>query len=519
MKPHRARSLRTAQVDDAVTTTIPSTRNPVEAGPLQATPHAGSFSPQSRDRVSDRNAVHPAKSRSLGASPMTVSSLLRGGNRTYFAFCIVCTLIFALVGLGVSLLITPTYQADARMLVSVTSAAPAGTSGSYQENTVAQQLALSLVPFASSEVVTERVVESLRLPTTASELSKRVTARVEPETVLINISVSDPSPTSSREITNALAFEYSDFVSRLQPESGLKPSVSLVQPAVTPTDPVAPNVGRNVALSGLAGLAVGAVAAAFVTRRHRTISDVDTIESVVGQPLLGSLPYSRAAASSRLYDDREREPAVIEASRDIRTNLLHSLARRSSRVVAITSAEVAEGKTWAASEIAYALTDAGHSVVIVDGDLRTGGLSKRHNAPDNEGLAEVLRGTSRLANCIVNPDGVPYFVLPAGRQLSYASELLGSSNTRPILDDLQREFTYVIIDTPPLLAFTDAAVIASSCGAVINLTRYSTTELDSVEAATASLNLVDAPIIGSVFTFAPIANARLRKLHTMRRTE
>ena len=224
-----------------------------------------------------------------------------------------------------------------------------------------------------------------------SELASKIEATVEPETVLINLNVTDSSPTAAREIANATAFEFSDFVEELQVKatpSTPKPQVTLIQPAVTPTVPVSPNVLQNVGLGTLAGLAAGLVFANLRQRANRSVRDVHTLERIVGQPPLGSIPISRSRNGNR----SRLSPAisVSEGFKEVRTNLQHALGERATRMVIVTSAGLKEGKTTTVLGIAIALSDAGYRVVVVDSDLRHPDLSNRLKLTDTDGLTEAL---------------------------------------------------------------------------------------------------------------------------------
>ncbi|MDO8942893.1 MAG: AAA family ATPase, partial [Desulfobacterales bacterium] len=377
-------------------------------------------------------------------------------------------LIGALAALGMSMLATPQYEAHTRMYVSTTGGAPVNNA-SYQETTASQSIALSLVKLVQSAAVTERVVDSLQLDVSPSELAKMMETTVEPETVLIDLGVTSSSATLAREIANASAFEFADFVDELQlktTSSAPKPKVTLVQPAATPIDPVSPNTPQNVGLGALAGIAVGLVLVNIRGRLIHTVRDSATLEAITGLPPLGAIPTSRVRADNA-FDMVTRDAAMMESVREVRTNLVHLLESHSSRVVLVTSAGLNEGKTTTLCGIGAALSGAGHRVLVVDADLRTPDLTEKLQLANELGLSEVIDGSAELGDVIHTLRSPDVDVLPAGRVALHPSELLGSAAAEKLLQRLSETYEYVLVDTPPALAFTDTAVVATHSDGVV----------------------------------------------------
>lgn len=431
--------------------------------------------------------------------------------RTYWLSALVFGLIGIALALAASLSSPPQYEAHARLYVSTTGGAPV-SNASYQEATASQQIALSLAKLISTEVITERVVRDMQLDLSPTELSSKVDATVEPETVLIDLSVTDTSPTAAREIVNGVALEFTDFVDELvlkKSTSVPKPQVTLIAPAATPDTPVSPNTNRNLGLGLAAGLALGLVFANVRERANKTIRDTDALDDVVGTPPLGRVGMSRTR-SPKPIALIGRDRLAAEGFKEIRTNLVYALGSSPSRIVAVTSAGLREGKTTTVLGIATALADAGHRVVVVDADLRGRDLSDQLGLIDAPGLTEFLE--EELAF-----DDVVYFnalhrvdAIPAGRSSSRSSELLASKTAEKMYRLLGERYDFVIVDTPAVLAYTDAAVVAGRSDGVIVVARYAGVVSADLASAVESLRKVQARILGSILTFAPISEPRRR---------
>ncbi len=437
--------------------------------------------------------------------------------RAYWLFALGFGLVGAILALTASLIVPPKYEAHAKLYVSTVGGAPV-SNASYQETTASQQIALSLAKLVPSEVITARVVDSLQLDMSPSELASQIEATVEPETVLIDLNVTDSSPNVAREVANATAFEFADFVEELQVKAAPsmpKPQVTLIQPAVTPSAPISPNVPRNVGLGTLAGLVAGLVFATLRERANRTVRDVHSLQHIVGQPPLGSIPISRSRDGESVavvIDDK----SVLEGFKEVRTNLQHALGVRPTRIVCVTSAGLSEGKTTTVLGIAIALADAGHRVVVVDSDLRRPDLSRRLKLTGTAGLTEAI-SVGLTVGDVIHPSGLPGIdAISSGHASDQPSELLSSDRAALLFCVLGERYDFVLLDTPPLLAFTDAAVVADHTDGVVLVVPYAHVESNDLEAAVASLHRVERRILGPVFTFAPVSESRRRSLEPRR---
>ena len=437
--------------------------------------------------------------------------------RAYWLFALGFGLVGIALAVAASIAATPLYEAHAKLYVSTTGGAPI-SNASYQETSASQQIALSLSKLISSEVITERVVRTMQLDMSPSELSSKVSATVEPETVLIDLNVTDASPTAAREIANSTAFEFSDFVDELvlrTSPSTPRPTVTLIQPAATPNVPVSPNTNRNLGIGLMAGLAAGLVLANLRERADRTVRDVRTLEHIVGQPTLGSIAMSRS---------RDPKPAtlatsdewVAEGFKEVRTNLHYLLGEGPSRIVSVTSAGLQEGKTTTVIGIAIALSDAGYRVVIVDADLRQADLSRQLGLADSNGLTEFLNEEMAFDDVIHESVFPRVAAISSGHTSRQPSELLTSEKAAMLFRLLGEQYDYVLLDTPAVLAFTDAAAAAGHTDGVVVTARYAGVVSSDLESAVASLQGVGARILGSVFTFAPVSEPRRRSLKARR---
>jgi len=309
-------------------------------------------------------------------------------------------------------------------------------------------------------------------------------------------------------------------------------ALHVVDPANVPTIPARPNVPLYLGFGGLAGLFLGLVSVFVVESVDRSIRDVRAIETTTHVPVLGVIPDARAIAgtgpkfslnpSARQapYIARKStlvlslgDPAVAEAFRAVRTSLVLSRLDEYSKVLMVTSGMPQEGKSFVSLNLAFAFNNNGAKVLLVDGDLRRGNLSRVLNQRSGTGLVDLLRGVSTnsshptsnqpileelgSSSAYRHVDEVPGLVfMPAGECSDDASELLGSQQMSTLIECWRNEFDYVLIDTPPAVPVTDPVVLSRKVDSVIIVVRFAVTSQPCIQRTIRLLNDVQAPRMG-----------------------
>lgn len=280
----------------------------------------------------------------------------------------------------------------------------------------------------------------------------------------------------------------------------------VVRSAVVPSSPTSPQPLRN----GLAALAVGlavGVALAFYRDRIddtlRTRSDLDDASGDL--PVLGTIP---TVPKWRIEDGRPdiegiREGHAVsgEAYRSLRTAVQLIGVDRPLRVIEITSPMPSEGKTVTAVNLGMMMALGGHSVVLVDADLRNPAVHNIFAVPLGPGLTTVLSGEVTLADAI-RPvsDETPMSLLTAGSPAPNAAELVGSKRMAKLLFELQEVFDVVLIDAAPVLPVTDSTLLAVWADTVLLVTRAGRTSRRHLVEALERLKQAETPVAGTVLT-------------------
>lgn len=385
------------------------------------------------------------------------------------------------------------------------------TSGStlaetYQGNRFSQERVASYAELLMGETLAQRTIDKLDLDMTAEELQENVKASSKAATVLVNVEVLDESPVRARDIANALSDEFVIMVRELEtPEFGALPDSRVVveQRASVPESPVIPKTFRNIGIGLVLGIGLGLALAVLRDLLDNTVKNRETLDEITGTGLVGSIPLDKDRRTEPAISFENDNAPIAEAFRKLRTNLQFLAVDNPPRVIVVTSSMPAEGKSTTAINLALALAEAERSVVIVDGDMRRPMLAKYLDLVGQVGFSTVLSGAASLSEALQTTKYPGLTALTAGAVPPNPSELLGSLAAQKVLSELRTKFDYVIVDSSPLLAVTDAAILATIADGALIMARFGQTKREQLAHAVGNLKDVGAPLLGSVFTMTP----------------
>jgi len=300
--------------------------------------------------------------------------------------------------------------------------------------------------------------------------------------------------------------------------AGLKSSnIRVVDVAQTPTSSISPNVRHSLSLGFLLGLGAGIGLAFVLENLDRTVRNVEELSATSALPVLGAIPLQVAShkylrkrlAMMPNASVKPESPVLVaylrpksqaaEAFRALRTSILLSTFDAPSKVIMITSPLPREGKTTVGANTALVLAQAGSRVLLVDADLRRPGLAKMLGLKATGGLSSLIGGIDNFEEVVVRFSKVPtLWMLPAGPVPPQSAELLGSDQMKKLISSWREEFDYVVIDTPPCLSVTDAAVLSAHADRTLLVARAGQTQKPTIQRACSLLLQVNAKGIGVV---------------------
>ncbi|GAA4519866.1 polysaccharide biosynthesis tyrosine autokinase [Actinoallomurus oryzae] len=391
---------------------------------------------------------------------------------------------------------SPRYAATITMIVS----APANGGNAavaYQGSLLSQDRAKSYAKLIQSRTVATAVATALGDGMTAEELRPKISAVAVPDTVLVRATVTDASPELAMRIARTLGTTFAGYVDRLERPDRTAPAgvrVTVADDADPPRVPVSPRPLVNLGIGLVIGAAVGVVGAVLRDRTDTSIRSAGALHEVAGGTVLGTVP-----ADGRMDLGVRGDAPLAESFRRIRANLRFAQGGDFlPRSVVVTSALPGEGKTTVACNLAVSLAEAGWKVILVDADLRGSSLASRLGVEEADGLAELLSGGRTVDEvlCQWGPDTLS--VLPGGAARGNPGDLVASRMMSSILHELGDRADIVLIDTPPLLSTTDAAVLARGCAGALVVARHGRTRREDVAQAAERLETVHARVLGTV---------------------
>ncbi|MBF0807044.1 polysaccharide biosynthesis tyrosine autokinase [Rothia nasimurium] len=404
----------------------------------------------------------------------------------------------ALLGFGYSLFQPRVYASSSTGYVTVGDGA--GIGDVISGSTAAKEKAAAYLALVNSGAVADEIIAANpELNLTRGQIQGSLSATVDSNSALINVSATASSPEASQALANSSLEAVAKVANDLDGSSAVR--VIPLEDATLNQSPVSPDTKKLVLMGAGGGLAL--VLAAVLLRRtvDTKLRTRDDATKATDSGVLGVLPISEELTEENILRTGSDHTAQ-ESIRQMRTNLRFVNVDNPPKSLIVTSAEPGEGKSTVSTSIARALADAGAPVIIIDADLRRPTIAKKFKIDSKVGLTQVLAGQVELADAVRQFEDTQLFILPAGRIPPNPSELLGSDKMHQLISELSGEFT-VVVDVPPVLPVTDAALLSTAVDGVVLVATVGKTRKENLAEATSNLRKVSASILGVVINRAP----------------
>jgi succinoglycan biosynthesis transport protein ExoP len=398
-------------------------------------------------------------------------------------------LTFAVVAALVSETLQKVYSTSATLAVKQNS-----DSQTFDAVQAAQVVARTYGDILQSPNVAQLAANRLNDGQTKQQVQAAISVEPVAETQLIKLTAEDPSPTEAKAIADNYAQAFIDYARQRNLNVTTGASVSIADPAPTPTAPVRPKPTLYTLLATLIGLALGLALAFLRERMDSRIRTLEEIELIFDVPVLARVP-ARGKTETSIA-------SFTEAYRVLRTNLQFATPEGPPRTIAITSMDEGEGKTTTASQLALVTAATGTNVLVVEADLRRPALQHFFVPGQREalrpGLSNYFLGGASLEE-IIHPTTIPTVeFVPAGPTVPSLSGLLESNRGRTVIEDLAACADVTILDCPPLGLGADASTVAGRVDGVILVINLETATEKSVRNALRQLEAVRARVVGFV---------------------
>lgn len=306
---------------------------------------------------------------------------------------------------------------------------------------------------------------------------------------------------------------YDTFMNRLKETAATadldSANARVVEPAVTPIEPIKPKKTLIVAIASLLALFVGVGLTLLLDALNNTFKSTEEVEGRLNIPVLGILPQIKKANErgelARMFTS-DKDKSFSESIRTIRTGVVLSGMDNPHKVMVITSSIPGEGKSTVSANLAFALGQM-ERVLLIDADLRRPTLAKSFQFPvGTPGLANLIAGTAKLEECIQRVDGID--MICAGTVPPNPLELLSSPRFAKAIDVLKNKYDRVIIDSPPTQAVSDAIVLSTFADSLLYVVKSAATHIPQVEKGVGQLLQNNAPVKGIVLNQVDIKKAK-----------
>jgi capsular exopolysaccharide synthesis family protein len=434
--------------------------------------------------------------------------------RAHWVGVVVLMALGVLAAVGYNLQAAKVYEASASGILGVPSSGSgdassrAGTAALNDQ--YAKSRATSYVSVAKGLDIASAVQQQLGVTTSPSALAADITVTNPDNTVLLTVTARASTGEAAANLANAWATQLADSIATTEGTDvtkgkGLRMTVS--QPTGAPTTPVLPRTKVNLVLGLLVGLMLGFVYALIRKQFDRRLRSAEEVEKSFGVPVIGLVPQSstmrrgdgKVLALAVTGPGSSSSASTAEAFRKLRTNLAFMDVDHPPRIIVVTSPQQSDGKSTVAANLAAAIAIGGQPVTLIDGDLRRPTVAHSLEMIDGAGLTDVLVGRVTAAEVLQDHPDVPGLrVLASGVIPPNPSELLGSQAMRTLITDLAKD-AMVIIDAPPLLPVTDAAVLTRSAdGAIVVISHGGTLDTE-LSVALNHISTVHGRTLGIVF--------------------
>lgn len=348
---------------------------------------------------------------------------------------------------------------------------------------------------------------------TPSSLRSCISITSVSDTSALNVNATTQSPEVSAAICNYLADVADSFIQ----DAVAVGSIRTIDTAKVYNTPVAPNIPKNTILGMAAGFMFIILLILVIDFFDNTVKSSEDLSKKYEKAILGEIQeivipnkgtkknknkkkkgQSSTSAERLTLLDKDMPFNITESCKAMRTNILFSLSVSENKAFVVSSANPGEGKSTTTANIAITLAQGKYKVLLADGDLRKPVQHHIFNVKNNTGFSSVLSKEKKLEECIKHTSVDNLDILPSGPIPPNPSELLGSSRTEKILNELSEKYDIIIIDTPPVNIVSDSLNLSRYVAGILTVVRYGFTTFEDIENAVNKIKLADMNLLGFV---------------------
>ncbi len=305
---------------------------------------------------------------------------------------------------------------------------------------------------------------------------------------------------------NAMENNYGLLLSNSQ--QGAINTLTIIASAGLPTNPIGPMKGLTILLAALAGFVLAACEAYLLEYFDDSLKLPDEVERLFSAPIIGHIFEQEKGPDEKLqlYDADDLRQPISEAIRALRTNMEMSQGDHPVKTILVSSADVGDGKSSVAANLALSIAQSEKEVVLLDGDLRRPSIHQLFDLNNESGLVNLVSNGASIGDALQYKDGSKVAVLTSGDVPNNPTELLSSRKMDQVLSKLKETADVVIIDGPPFIV-ADAMILSAKVDGVLLVVRPGRTRRSLAQGAAEQLKLAGANVVGVVLNRIPLRGA------------
>lgn len=421
-----------------------------------------------------------------------ISYILRKRLKLIVFITLIVTIMSAVISVFA---LTPVYEAKISVVIGKAAGISDNSSYNLSDVTMYQKLVKTYAKVAKSENVAESALDLMDIDLTTEELLEMLSVSPQEDTQIMDINVQSINPEEAKKIVSSITIAFIERAEELIPNGNIE---ILDQPKI-PKKPVKPNKKLNVLIAFFLGLMISVGLVFVLEYMDNSIKTKEEVEKYLDLPVVGIIPEHVSEQGEKEFLEVTIEPKSVsaEAFRTLRTNIQYSSIDKEVKTIMLTSSGTSEGKTSTSGNFAFILANSNKKVLVIDCDMRKPSIHRKLRISNSKGLSDFLTGKVTFEEAVQLVE-TNLYVMTSGLVPPNPSEMLSSNKMREFLVSVKNEFDYIIIDTPPIIAVTDAQVLAGIVDGVILVVALNEADKDAVVRAKELLVMANANILGVV---------------------
>ncbi len=425
-------------------------------------------------------------------------------------FWIIISLIIGLFAsfMYSNFIIYPSYTASVQLYVI-----PNDTEASVSLNELnyAQKVVTTYINFLNTNVFYEKIQEDTKLDYSINQLKDMTSIKIINNTEIFQISVTSNSAEDSYILAESMQRIAPELIRTIKPSA----KISVVDPVKFPNKPSGPDIIKNTIIGGMLGVVASVFVIFFVEILDTNIKNKEDLITKYQLPVLGEIPNLNL---QKERDKKKRNPFMSkkkrlnvkngandnmkfifsEAFKTLRTNLRFALIKEGCKKIIISSPLPSDGKSTTSINLGIAISQTGSKVLIIDCDLRKGKIHNYFNIKYKPGLTDALSGMAELKDVTKKTIYENLDIIPLGTISPNPSELLASNQMEKILAILEKEYNYILFDTPPVNVLSDSLSLAKYSDGILMVVREGITSHPNLSNALDKFKLSQGNILGFI---------------------